>query len=432
MVRCILPLGVGIGSGFVVDDDGHLVTNDHVVHAELPGGKLDCQRIEVLFGKDDVRSAEIVKADAKLDLAILKVSGDLPPPLSIYGGPDPVKAMPVYVVGFPGVSSLQREGPPEYFDPSIKEGTVSRIDKDDKGRRVIETSAAINSGNSGGPMLDTWGRVIGVATFKSQQVIDLDESVAGDGSRTILHFGMDEGVAWAVHYEELLSVLRLAGVEPTVSSELYEEMKPDAGLPGGLIALVVVFGLIAVAAMAIALTKSGRHAFRSRIVDPISISMSKKKGRPDVRKPGDREENKQRPAPARPHQLEQQKSPGPDIVDVRKKTTFRLVGVAGSLSGKSAQIGLSSVSVGRDDHVCDLSTAPDAPGISRRHLEARLSSSGNVEIRDAYSKCGVRLNGKMLPPGEWRRVEAGDRIQLADEEERLVLKRSTPRTGDRR
>jgi S1-C subfamily serine protease len=142
----------GSGSGFVLDKAGHILTNYHVVEG--------AERIEVSFGDLLAAPAELVGADARNDVAILKVDVDaeLLQPVTL------------------GTSSNLRVGqwavaignPFGQFGRTLTTGVISALGRTLEGpdgraiTGVIQTDAAINKGNSGGPLLDSSGRVIGI------------------------------------------------------------------------------------------------------------------------------------------------------------------------------------------------------------------------------------------------------------------------------
>jgi S1-C subfamily serine protease len=140
-----------LGSGFVVDKDGHIVTNYHVVQG--------ASRVEVSFSNQDTVKATIVGTDPSTDLAVLKV--DAPAraltPLTLADS-DAVQ------VGDPVVAI----GNPFGLDRTVTAGIVSALQREVRSPNnytidhVIQTDAPINSGNSGGPLIDAQGRVIGV------------------------------------------------------------------------------------------------------------------------------------------------------------------------------------------------------------------------------------------------------------------------------
>lgn len=142
----------GSGSGFVYDRDGHIITNYHVV--------ADASEIVVSFGSDKELPAEIIGVDPLNDLAVLRVAelpeGVEPIPL---GDSDALQV---------GQRAIAIGNPFGQFERTLTVGVVSAVnrtvktDEDQVLRGVIQTDAAINRGNSGGPLLDSSGRLIGV------------------------------------------------------------------------------------------------------------------------------------------------------------------------------------------------------------------------------------------------------------------------------
>jgi S1-C subfamily serine protease len=143
----------GAGSGFVWDEDGHIVSNYHVVH--------QASAIEVIFKDGRRLDAEVVGVDPDHDLAVLRVRSEkpLPPPVQIGSSHDLVVGQKVLAIGNPfGLDSSLSVGVVSSLGRSIQSMTGLTI------HDVIQTDAAINPGNSGGPLLDRSARLIGVNT----------------------------------------------------------------------------------------------------------------------------------------------------------------------------------------------------------------------------------------------------------------------------
>jgi len=144
----------GLGSGFVIDTDGHIVTNNHVVEG--------ARRIQVRFSDDTEAEAEVVGTDPHTDLAVIKV--DVPAamlhPVEL-GDSDTLR------VGQRAIAI----GNPFGFERTVTTGIISavgRVLRQMSGfslPNLIQTDAAINPGNSGGPLLDSRGKVVGVNTI---------------------------------------------------------------------------------------------------------------------------------------------------------------------------------------------------------------------------------------------------------------------------
>jgi serine protease Do len=138
--------GMALGSGFVMESDGYIVTNDHVVD--------DATEVKVRFSDDREFEAEVIGTDQQTDLALLKIEADDLPSLPL-GDSDAIR------VG----EDVIAVGNPFGLGGTVTRGIVSAVSRDiNAGPYVdfIQTDAAINRGNSGGPLLNLEGEVIGV------------------------------------------------------------------------------------------------------------------------------------------------------------------------------------------------------------------------------------------------------------------------------
>jgi len=140
-----------LGSGFVIDKEGHIVTNYHVVQ-----GAAD---IEVSFSNQDTVTATLVGTDPSTDLALLEVDVDAQAltPLALADSDQVEVGDPVVAIGNPfGLERTVTAGIVSALQRQVRAPNNFTID------HVIQTDAPINSGNSGGPLIDADGRVIGV------------------------------------------------------------------------------------------------------------------------------------------------------------------------------------------------------------------------------------------------------------------------------
>jgi S1-C subfamily serine protease len=145
--------GTATGSGFVVDREGTIITNAHVVEGS--------NEVSVRFEEDgDPVDAEVKGRDPSTDIAVLKVDPDDVENLR----PLPLGDSKSVKVGDPVIAI----GNPFGFDRTVTTGIVSALQREIEApngfpiRNVIQTDASINPGNSGGPLLDAEGRVIGI------------------------------------------------------------------------------------------------------------------------------------------------------------------------------------------------------------------------------------------------------------------------------
>lgn len=144
--------GIATGSGFLIDNEGHIVTNNHVVEGAT--------KVEVRLGSSDTEhEAEVVGTDPATDVALLKIDvpADQQHPLEL-GNSAQVQ------VG----DSVVAIGNPFGLDRTVTAGIVSALQRQIQApngfsiSHVIQTDAAINPGNSGGPLIDAEGKVIGI------------------------------------------------------------------------------------------------------------------------------------------------------------------------------------------------------------------------------------------------------------------------------
>jgi 2-alkenal reductase len=148
----------GTGSGFVYDRQGHIVTNNHVI--------ANGRKIVVTFSDDTRAPAQVVGTDPDTDLAVIKV--DVSEPLLV----------PVELGDSDGLQVGEQAiaiGNPFGFERTMTSGIISSlgrvVPKENNGRyrfsiaNLIQTDAAVNPGNSGGPLIDIQGQVIGINSF---------------------------------------------------------------------------------------------------------------------------------------------------------------------------------------------------------------------------------------------------------------------------
>ena len=160
----------GAGSGFVWDEEGHIVTNHHVVE-DIVGSS---EEVTVIFADSTRATGRVVGSDPHSDLAVIKLQGDdweLHP--VTLGDSSTVQAGQLTVA----------IGAPFGQEFTMTSGIVSAVGRNISGQgqftipEVIQTDAAINPGNSGGPLLDRLGQVIGINT----QIISRSGSFSGVG-----------------------------------------------------------------------------------------------------------------------------------------------------------------------------------------------------------------------------------------------------------
>jgi len=149
----------GQGSGFVIDRDGHILTNYHVIASSRQGARIDV----TLHNRKKYR-ASIVGTDAAHDLAVIQIKAPDLQPMTLGDSTHLLVGQKVYAIGNPfGLAGTLTRGIVSSIR-SVEEPDGVRIEE------AIQTDAAINPGNSGGPLLNWHGEVIGINTMIASQV----------------------------------------------------------------------------------------------------------------------------------------------------------------------------------------------------------------------------------------------------------------------
>jgi serine protease Do len=141
------------GSGVIISADGYIITNNHVIEGT--------KEVTVIMADGSERAAQIVGSDAFSDIAVLKMEGDIPAVAQL-GNSDALK---------PGETVIAIGSPLGDFKNTVTAGVVSAtermldVNENYQMEGLIQTDAAINQGNSGGPLVDLAGEVIGINTL---------------------------------------------------------------------------------------------------------------------------------------------------------------------------------------------------------------------------------------------------------------------------
>ena len=232
----------GQGSGFIIDDEGHIITNNHVVE--------NATRVTVVLHDDRRLEAEVVGTDRESDVALLRVDaetlGNITPLL--LGDSDSIR---------PGQMAVAL-GSPFGLDGSITIGIISGVDRSLSGAgqrpnpEIIQTDAAINPGNSGGPLLNSAGEVVGINTAIEASSSDIGFVVPINTVKSLLPALLKGGevknpwlgisaVAISPNLVELLElpassgiyVVTIAASSPAEEAGLIESGSDDLGQPDG-------------------------------------------------------------------------------------------------------------------------------------------------------------------------------------------------------
>ena len=225
-----------VGSGFILDGSGEILTNAHVVDGATG--------ISVTLDSGDRVDARILGLDPVLDLALLKVDADQRLPTVTLGDSEKLKVgEEVIAIGNPlGLDQTMTRGIVSGTNRMLPEGPGS-VDEP-----MIQTDAAINPGNSGGPLMDRCGRVIGINTLISEEAQNIGFAIPINVAKSVLRELREKGrvvrpwigIQGRMVAPSLLTLLR-APLVPGFLIEVVEDGSPAerAGLHGGHLSVAV-------------------------------------------------------------------------------------------------------------------------------------------------------------------------------------------------
>jgi hypothetical protein len=360
--------GIVYGSGFVIGEEGkpveYVVTNNHVVNDVENGHKNTTAIVCFSMATGDSMIANVYYSNEEKDIAILK----LPEPT------DKRKALVLcpmkYIdlndtfaaLGYPSESYTDW---PKYStdDITITKGGIKKIDRVD-GEDVLKLDLTLKHGNSGGPLINSAGEVVGINT--EQRYL----------STSNVQERIDSAENYAIAIDELISVIDTDKVPITLH-------KSNAiwFFVGGAVILVVIIIL-------------------------LIVLLTRKKPQPQP----------QSQPMTQPHsQPMTQPQNAPNPVQRQPEKSVRLIAVSGMLNGKKYGI-TGNVKIGRDAQKCAVAYPVNTQGVSGVHCE--LSFDGSVVyIRDLNSSYGTFLaNGTKLAPNTPCILKSGDKFYLASPE----------------
>lgn len=365
------------GSGFAIGEEGqpvsYIVTNAHVVvdryaeylstnsttaKTEVTSRRADEVRVYFSYGSNDFMRAQIYYINEKKDICILKLPEptDKRKPLVICRSENIDMDDEFAALGFPFDSDLFMDNTGLAYnidDITMTRGAISRKSTDQNGVQVYLIDVDIRSGNSGGPLVNSKGEVVGINTYSvydSKYAVVIDELLAAV-NRDVVPYTLSTEVSDTAETE-------LTETDMTMPSETAETTQavtePAENKSSGGMNIVVTIIAAAFAVLCIVLI--------------VVLVMKNKKGNAAPS-----------PAPAA----------GSAVPEVGVSHTASITGIKGVMAGRSFPISGSAV-IGRNPEKCTICFPVNTQGISGLHCEIRQNGSV-YEIIDRGSSCGTFL-----------------------------------------
>jgi Trypsin-like peptidase domain/FHA domain len=395
-VLCIKGDEGRTGSGFVIGDGSLMVTNQHVVACVQDGGK-----VGVILNADQGTTGEVIWQSAAKDLAVLKLARRLDRPAVTFARSSTVNdANNVYVLGFPGAADNQQiVNERSQFEVKVSRGIISAKNiTSAENVKLYQLDAALNPGNSGGPLFNENGQVIGINASKSMtQVVTVQPNESGGVDPDLTRVSLGEGIGWAIQIDELLVELDRLNISYTIGST---EMLPWFALAWQqnpmILILLAAIGVLSLVSLLLSCTHSGRQWFRQTSI----------KGHETIQRLTSKDKFKSMPRPA-PKPL--------------------LRGLTGQFSGMELVLSDTPVAMGCHPLASHIVFNQQSSEISRRHcLVGYDHQEKQFFLEDCWSSNGTFLNShERLTPGEQRWVPDGTRFYLANPAYQFELKQTS-------
>ena len=372
-VICICTSYYSTGTGFAVgelDDKAQIIiTNNHVVEDNVNNVYV------TITDWDGKIPAQVLYRDEVRDLAVLRVSRSLSErhPLPLLSPDELTKSQDVYCLGFPGnmddFSDKGGDVSSTISDLTITKGSVSNPEYSTGGVRCVLTDCVINHGNSGGPMVDEFGQVVGVNSW-----------------------GLDENMNCAVSIDYVMEILDELELDYVVGSSDGKAAKSGKG-KGSLLIVLAALGAIAAAAVFFMKKSKKQPVYAAAPSAAPAAAVRPIQAAPSV----------QPVQPVRPVQPVQQAQPVQALVCRCEK---------GALAGGAVNSASGNITIGRDAS-CQVIFPQGTPGISKLHCRVSLQG-GRIYLTDLGSSYGTYLtNGTKLSPNVPVQLSSGERFYLA-------------------
>jgi hypothetical protein len=437
------PVAGATGTGFVIDKE-YVATNYHVVHieeqvAKVPEGKEYFVVREP--GSKQNFPATVVWKSKELDLAVLKVPNLKREPLTLTTAnmlEYPPKGARVFAIGYPSVSDQALQSEEGLLTSTLTNGVVGKTVKAGVGgtvRPVIQHNAAINTGNSGGPLFNNCNVVVGVNTFVALSRLEVMEDEKGN---RIASGVAAAGISLSPHIGNLINAMKseaaLRGINLRLSNAADCADEATGEIPPWLYGVIGGFALVAMSGVVLALTRRREVV---RVVESYSAWVRRKghdmgtprtSGVKPAAQPG-----AERPAPTHTSEPTEigTKMPSPrgrmepkadDSAPAAPATgdwvlsgfdtqgnTLR-VAISPADLDKAMQSPEKGVILGRSSSLSD-KIVNDA-SVSRRHAKVSRAAEGGLMIEDLNSAYGTKVNDEVVAAFTARPVNSGDKVTM--------------------
>ena len=369
------PSDMGTGSGFLVADGKHVVTNRHVIACTDEGGK-----VGIMAANGEWIQAVVLWQSAAKDLAILRVEKNPGGQVATFATRSTMDERDkIIVAGYPGAALRSTR---DFGRVSFAEGIISKfteLDSLEGTVKHIQITAPVNPGNSGGPLFNEFGQVVGINVQKSMTAVLVVDPTAPQGVRQE-RVPLGEGVAWAILSDELMVELERLHLPFSATRSKPNALTAEFAKQPVLFTVMGLTMVLAIVAVGFLANRRGRIVIKDALTRGRGVRTQRV------------------PAPIKPAQ----------------HPVMR--GITGPYANATVPLDSGQIAIGRDASLCQLVLPAGATDVGRRHCTVRWDKADETFLlEDCWTSNGTFLdNGERIDSATPRRLKAGDRFYLAN------------------
>lgn len=370
------------GTGFLINKQGYLLTNNHVIEA-IEGTQA---RLLVVDGddtsKENLKQARLIWRSKTTDLAIIKVDNLSQRPVLKFADKMPLVGDEIFAIGYPGVTS-DRQLNKKKVKVVVTNGILSVVLEDGVegiATTVLQHNVPVNPGNSGGPLLDACGNVIGINT----------QAISRNAGRLI------HGVFYSSHISASIKELNQKGIDFNLEKDSCQP-EMTSGLYGVITSIIGI--IIALIAIVFSMKKP-----REKIIKSVETYTQY------LRRTGKRDPN---------HPHTKQPEAKTIITTAPPSSATKNWTLTGQVKTTKEPLELilsdaelrQGITFGRSQKLCDYSI-PEKK-LSRRHIKMSYHSKG-IQIEDFNSSNGTYIDAHRVKPSKPELLKTGSTLNLSN------------------
>ena len=401
VVRIIVEMkgGFSTGTAFCVNSDGYYVTNHHVI-SDAIGGQFKATALDINHKKYLV---DILWYSKDKDLAILKIDGLNLPPLKLSSDRYTEGALEVKAIGFPGGADeidMRNKGTLQtknFVTPKISSGVVAapplKIKLSENAifeTLAIQHSAPVNHGNSGGPLVDNCGHIVGVNEQKALTMLDIHVGLDAQGNMITKASGDTvQGIFYAVSVDEVKTALDAQNIS-------YTESSGACSSENSINQILIIAGIVLLLLFIWLVRKINKNSNRN--INPSSSMMMKYISK-YMKQENGRDGEKQKERRGKPIVIDHITT---TIVLQSKNSKFPKIIIEENTKKTLGRVSSNSIKI-------------DNSFISSKHLKIQFTK-GKLYVKDLNSTNGTYIDGKKLTADKYYSLEKGQKLILGSEE----------------